>query len=74
MGYSSICFGGIGEIYPLVELLDVDGGAEIGLTIFKISVRNRDRKLEVSPLGEWTFISESRSEVSSSVGSSYGRI
>ena len=33
MGSSGVCFGGSGEGYPLVELLDVYVGAEIGYTI-----------------------------------------
>ena len=41
---SGVCFGGNGEGSPLVELLGVDGGAEIGSTI-GMSYVNIDGKI-----------------------------
>ena len=57
---------GSGEESPLVELLGVYGVDKIGSTI-DISDGNIYGKIEVYPLGEWTFGSEARSEVSSCV-------
>ena len=50
MGYYGFFFGGIGEGYPLVELLSVYGGAEIGYPN-GISDGNRYGNLEGYILG-----------------------
>ena len=71
MGYSGVCFGGAGEGYPLVELLGVDGRADI-VSAIGMQYVNRYGKFQGYAQGEWTFGSEVRSEVSSSVGISYG--
>ena len=55
----------------MVELIGVDGGYEIGSTI-GMSDGIMDGKIEWYTLGECTFGSETRSEVSSSVGCSDG--
>ena len=54
VGSYGVCFGGSGEISPLVELLGVDCRAEIGSTI-GMSDGNRDDKIEGYPPGEWAF-------------------
>ena len=71
MGSYGVCFCGIREGYTLVDLLVVDGRYEIGSTI-GMSYGNTYGKLVGSPLGEWVFGSETRSEISSSVGILYG--
>ena len=65
------CFGGSGEGYPLLELLGVYCGSEIGSTM-GMSDGIIYGKIGGSFLGEWTFGSETRSEVSSSGRFSYG--
>ena len=67
------CFGGSGEGYPLLELLGVYCGSEIGSTI-GMSDGIIYGKIGESFLGEWTFGSETRSEVSYYIGSLYGGI
>ena len=49
MGYSGVLFGGIWEVYPLVELLGEDGGADIGYSN-GISYGNRYGNIEGCPL------------------------
>ena len=71
VGSYGVCFGGIEEGYPLVELIGVDDGSEIG-SFIRISDGNRYGKLEGYPLGEWEFCQEEMIEVSYSVDISNG--
>ena len=73
MGSYDVFFGGSAEGSLLVELLGVDGGDEIGAS-YRMSDFKKDGKFQVYPLGEQTFGSESRGEVSFYIGILYGEV